>query len=38
MIAAHKEGLGIGLAENMEKRLGCPVKQGWCHVGRKGSR
>lgn len=38
VIAAHKEGLGIGLAENMEKRLGRPVKQSWCHVRREGSR
>lgn len=38
VIAAHEEGLGIGLAEDMEKRLGCPVKQSWYYVGRKGSR
>lgn len=28
-MAALKEALGIGLAENMEKRPGCHVKQNW---------
>lgn len=35
VIAAQKEDLGIGLAEDMGKRLGCSVEQSWCHVRRK---